>query len=366
MSKVLIVFNHPAPYKVKLFNELAKHIDLTVIFERDKASDRNKSFYEEKEYKFNQVKIKGIKLGRENIISSGIVKHLKKNYYDLIIMNGYSQFAEMKTIDYLVKHNIPYTLYINGGIVKTKECSFKRRLKTKYISHAQNYLSPDENSNNYLVYYGANKSMIYNYPYSTIYEDEILANPIGSELKFELKEKAKIQDRKIFVSCGQLIKRKNYLELIKKWQEVNPEYGLYIIGDGKEKQHLENYINEKNIHNVHLLGYMKRKDLFDFYHLCDAFIFPSDEDIYGHVINEAMSQGLPVISTPNVNASRKLIKEGFNGYMINSLENDELLTAIDKVIKDNLSNNALETARENTIEKMVEAHLDILKRIETK
>ena len=227
-------------------------------------------------------------------------------------------------------------------------------------------MSPDENSNKYLVYYGANKSLIYNYPYSTIYAEEILKSPIGNEHKFELREESKIREQKVFVSCGKLIKRKNYLELIKKWQEVDPEYGLYIIGDGKEKQHLEKYINENKIHNVHLLGYMKRKDLFNFYHLSDAFIFPSDEDIYGHVINEAMSQGLPVISTPNVNASRKLIKDGCNGYIINSLENEELLNAIGKVIKDNLSDNALETARKNTIEKMVEAHLDILKRIEAK
>lgn len=366
MSKVLIVFNHPAPYKVKLFNELAKYIDLTVIFERDTASDRNKSFYEEKEYKFNQVKIKGLKLGRENIVSGGVVKHLKKNHYDLIIMNGYSQFAEMKAIRYLINHNIPYTLYINGGIIKTKESKFKKNLKTKYISHAQNYLSPDENSNKYLVYYGANKSKIYNYPYSTIYASEVLPNPIGSETKFEIREANKVREEKVFVSCGQLIKRKNYFELIKKWQEVNPNYGLYIIGDGKEKLHLENYIKENKIHNVHLLGYMKRKELFIFYHSADAFIFPSDEDIYGHVINEAMSQGLPVISTPNVNASRKLIKDGYNGYIINSLENDELLDAINNIIKDNLANNALATARENTLEKMVEAHLDILKRIEIK
>ena len=363
MSKVLIVFNHPAPYKVKLFNELAKYIDLTVIFERDKASDRNKFFYEEKEYRFKQVKIKGLALGRENIISNGIIKHLKKNHYDLIIMNGYSQFAEMKTIRYLIKRKIPYTLYINGGLIKPNESSFKRKLKTKYISHASSYLSPDENSNKYLVYYGANKSLIYNYPYSTIYESEILENPIDKETKFELREENKIHDEKVFVSCGQLIKRKNYLELIKKWKEVDPKYGLYVIGDGKEKLHLEKYIKENQIHNVHLLGYMKRKDLFAFYHLSDAFIFPSDEDIYGHVINEAMSQGLPVISTPNVNASRKLIKDDYNGYIISSLENDELIGTINKVVSNDLSLNAIKTAKENTLEKMVEAHLEILKRI---
>ena len=43
--RVLIIFNHPAPYKVNAFNELAKYVDLTVIFERTKAKDRPDSFY---------------------------------------------------------------------------------------------------------------------------------------------------------------------------------------------------------------------------------------------------------------------------------------------------------------------------------
>ena len=58
--KVLIVFNHPAPYKINFFNELSKHIDLDVIFERVKERDRSKLFYSEKKCDFNVINIKGI------------------------------------------------------------------------------------------------------------------------------------------------------------------------------------------------------------------------------------------------------------------------------------------------------------------
>ena len=202
MSKVLIVFNHPAPYKVKLFNELAKHIDLTVIFERDSASDRNKNFYDEKDYLFKTVKIGGLKVGRENRLSSAVLKHIKHNKYDLIIMNGYSMFPEMKALNYLIKNNIPYTLYINGGIAKEKESSLKRKLKTKYISNAKYYFSPDENSNKYLEFYGADQSKIYNYPYSTIYAKEVLAVPYDKDAKKEMRLGSAILEEKVFVSCG--------------------------------------------------------------------------------------------------------------------------------------------------------------------
>ena len=128
MKKVLIVFNHPAPYKVRLFNELSKTFDLHVIFERDSASDRNKAFYFEDKYTFTTHKIKGLKVGREGLISSGVKKHLKHNKYDLVIMNGYSHYAEMKAIKYLQKHNVPYVLYINGGTIKEKECFIKKNM----------------------------------------------------------------------------------------------------------------------------------------------------------------------------------------------------------------------------------------------
>lgn len=88
MYKILFVFNHPAPYKVRILNELAKSYDLTVIFERDGNKDRNREFYNEKEYNFKTVKIKGIKLGKENIFSFGVKNHIRKNKYDLVIING--------------------------------------------------------------------------------------------------------------------------------------------------------------------------------------------------------------------------------------------------------------------------------------
>lgn len=363
MYKVLIVFNHPAPYKVKLFNELSKSIDLNVIFERDCASDRNKSFYDEKEYKFKNIKVKGIKVGHEGFISNQVAKHIKNNHYDLIIMNGYSHHAEMKAIKCLKKHRIPYVLYINGGIIKENESKFKKSLKTKYISGAKYYISPDERSNKYLEYYGANKDRIFNYNYSTIYKSEVLPQPYSLEEKLLMRRDASISDKKVFVSCGQLIERKNYLELINVWKNIDSSYGLYIIGDGKLKPELQKFIDDNHLSNVHLLGYMKRSDMFNFYHLSDTFVFPSNEDIYGHVINEAMSQGLPVISTPNINASQKLIKNGYNGFVVKNLESKEFINAVNDCLRIDMSKNAIATAYENTLEIMRDEHLEIIKRI---
>ena len=355
MKKVLFVFNHPAPYKVRLLNELSKFLDLEVIFERGDASDRNKKFYFEQDYHFKLVPIKGIKIGTENLLSNGVKKHLKKNAYDLVIMNGYSQFPEMGAIKYLKKNKIPYCLYINGGIIH-KESSFKKNLKTKYISGATFYMSPDENSDKYLVYYGADKTKIKRYTYSTTYKSEVLDKPLSKEEVASLRKKLDINAEHVFISCGQLIKRKNYVDLVKAWPNDKNKM-LIIAGDGKQKEEIQKIIDDEKKDNVRLIGFLQRDNVFTYYRASDAFLFPSHEDIYGHVINEAMTQGLPICSFPNVNSAKKLIKDGYNGYIVNSIE--EMIASLDKLEKCD-KKNSLKTAKENTIEIMVEEHKKIL------
>lgn len=350
MKKVLIVFNHPAPYKVRLFNEISKSLDLTVIFERNKNSNRSKSFYCEDKYLFKTAKIHGLKIGEENILSCGVKNHIKKNKYDLIVMNGYSQFAEIKAIRYMQKKNIPYALFINGGIIKEKEYSWKKNLKTSLISKAKFYLSPDEESNKYLIYYGAKSESIFNYPYSTIYEKEILKEP-HNDLDFsKIKEEFGLKGNRVFVSAGQFIKRKNYQALIENWKDMPSDHYLYIFGDGKEKNRCKKIIKELHLNNVVLHGFLPKDKLLKVFSVSDYFVFPSNEDIYGHVINESLSQGLPVISNININSSKKLINKN-NGVLTDDFSATNILSSLEK-IKRPCFEDCINVAKENTIEKM--------------
>ena len=44
MKKILYMTNLPVPYKIDFFNELGRNMNLTVVFERRKASDREDSW----------------------------------------------------------------------------------------------------------------------------------------------------------------------------------------------------------------------------------------------------------------------------------------------------------------------------------
>ncbi len=358
--KVFWLFNHPAPYKVDMFNCLGEKVDLFVLFERSKEKCRNNVFYGE-EKRFHYAICKGLKWGLMNSLSATPIKYIKKEKYDCIVINGWRTLTEMKTLRYLKKHDIPYIFAINGGIIKKKENIFIRKIKTKYIGGALSYLCPDDNSKEYLIHYGAKKENIHFFHYSSIFEKDIIKKPREEIEKIELRKKLANSNEKLFVSSGQLIKRKNFIELIKVWKNLPQAYKLLICGEGKLKKKIEKLTKKEKLENIKLLPYQKKKDLLYLFSISDGFIFLSKEDIYGHVINEALSQGLPVISSNKVNASLNLIKDGYNGYIVKLNEENDIIKKIKNEALLTMGNNCIETSKQNTIE---QSAVDTLKAIE--
>ena len=350
--RVLIIFNHPAPYKVKSFNELSKLVDLTVLFERTKASDRPDSFYDGNKYDFKTIFLKSGYVGREGTVSSKVKTYIKNHHndYDLIIMNGYSHLAEIKAINYMHRHNIKFGLLINGGLIK-KESSLKKAFKSSIISKANYYISPSRYADKYLEYYGADKKFIYPYIYSNYYQSDIIKQPIKDKNK--LRNQYNIpEDKKIFVSASQFIERKNNMLLLSLFKDRKDF--LVLVGDGPEKEKYISYIRDNKLSNVIVLPYMKKKELFDLFKASDAYITLSKEDIFGHTTLEAFCNGLPVISSNNVVSSIEYIKDGYNGYLVNLNDIQDIQNKMDK-IDYSLSSNAIETAKNNTFEKTAES-----------
>ena len=360
--KVLIVFNHPAPYKIRLFNELAKYFDLEVIFEREKASDRPDAFYNAKEFNFKHTILNRHLFGRENSNTGELTRIIKKrkDEFDVIIMNGYSMVTEMRTIYYMKKHHVPFTLYINGGLIK-QEGSLKRKIKSYFISAANNYISPCQQADDYLVHYGADSSKILHYINSTIYEGDILLKPLTKEEKMAIRKKYNLPEGDLYMSASQFIKRKNNTQLIDCFKGLDAS--LLLVGEGNQKEEYENIIKDNNQHNVIIFPFKERKELFELMKCCDGFITLSTEDIYGHTTNEAFAMGLPVLSSNKVVGSNYLIKDGENGFIVDLSQNNEIIEKI-KLLKTLSSDKALDTAKNNTIELMVKTMVENIKKLE--
>jgi glycosyltransferase involved in cell wall biosynthesis len=71
-----------------------------------------------------------------------------------------------------------------------------------------------------------------------------------------------------------------------------PNVRMVFVGDGPYRAELQRRCAGLP---VHFTGYLKGQELATAYASADTFVFPSDTDTFGQVIQEAMASGLPVI-----------------------------------------------------------------------
>ena len=129
-----------------------------------------------------------------------------------------------------------------------------------------------------------------------------------------------------FLSVGRLTKQKNYSFLILEFHKhikKNKKDILLIIGEGEEKQKLQNLINTYSLRNsIFLLG--KRENVYPYMKKARALILSSLWEEVGFVIVEAAFSNLFVISSDCPNGPREFLEEGEAGYLFKSDKENEL------------------------------------------
>ncbi|MDE6272745.1 MAG: glycosyltransferase [Muribaculaceae bacterium] len=123
------------------------------------------------------------------------------------------------------------------------------------------------------------------------------------------------------VSIGRLTPQKGYIQLISLMPELlhaNPEIRLFIIGEGEERDHLENKIFELNLQDkITLLGY--KDNPYSILKKMDLFVCSSVAEGFSLVCAEAILCDLPVISM-NCAGPNELLGNGKYGMLCDNYE----------------------------------------------
>lgn len=359
---ILYLTNIPTPYRIDFFDELGKLCNLTVLYERKTAKNRETSWLNKKANNFHEIFLTGKNFGVEASLSFEVIKWLKKSDFDLIVIGGYSTPTGMLAINYLRMKKIPFVLNIDGGLIK-KDKLLKYFIKKYYISSPTYWLSPGKSATKYLIHYGAQKTKIYEYPFSSVRENDISTEAANDDItKTQLKRDLGITEEKIVLTVGQIIHRKGIDVLIHSAKETR-DIGFYIVG-GEPTKEYEDLLKKWNVHNVHFVGFKNKGELSRFYMAADLFVLPTREDIWGLVINEALAKGIPVITTDKCVAGLELIESGVNGYIVPAGNSSSLRCAIEDLIWDvgmlkRMRTNNLRKIKSYTIESMAKRHFEI-------
>lgn len=160
-------------------------------------------------------------------------------------------------------------------------------------------------------------------------------NPVN-EIRKQGNEVYQNKIKKYFniVSVGRIVNEaKGFDRLLKACKALNDdnlEYGLTIVGDGKDRAQLQEYITLNNLSNVQLVGmqsnpykYIKNADLL----VCSSYF-----EGYNLTIAESLILGTPVLST-NCAGPNEILDNGKYGMIVdNSVEG--LYEGIKRLITD--------------------------------
>ncbi len=365
--KIRYFTNIPSPYRINFFNELGKECDLEVIFEAEKAPKINTDWYKNNNISnFTPVFLKKGTI-EEKKINFKILKYVIKNS-DLLVFTNYSYFTEMFALIVTKILRKKYILQIDGGIISHNESFLKNKLKKFLISNAFCYLSPSRESDNFLIYYGAFKEKINRYYFTSLYKNDIIEHPVENKDKQKIKKDLMINENKIILSVGQFIYRKGFDWMIDAYKNLDKEIGIYIIGGAATQEYLD-LKNKYKMDNLHFIDFMDKNEILKWYRAADLFVLPTREDIWGLVINEALAQGLPTVTTDKCIAGLELIVNKKNGFIIKCEDEESLLQITESFFEKSeadiclMKKEALAIIKKYTIENMAKNQLDVIKKV---
>lgn len=155
------------------------------------------------------------------------------------------------------------------------------------------------------------------------------------------------------ISIGRLSLEKGYDDLIKVFNKfciLDSDWTLDIVGDGTEREKIENLIKNYGLNDkINMHGFCDKKYINNLLKDASVYLMCSHTESFGIVLIEAMSFGIPCIAFNSAEGASEIISNGENGYLISDRNIDDMANktkflADNYEIRKNMGKKARETA----------------------
>jgi glycosyltransferase involved in cell wall biosynthesis len=341
-SRVVIVTEIIAPYRIPVFNALARHqgIDLHVIFlaENDPTQRQWLVYKEEIRFSYQVLPSWRRRVGRHLfLLNRGAEAALQQAEPDVIVCGGYNYVSSWHSMLWARRNSVPFVLWVESTPRDLRSGhALIEFLKTRFLRGCDAFVVPGKSSIDYLRSYGVPEEMIFTAPNAV--DTRFFAQ------RAEVIRKDAITHRQalglpahFFLFAGRLVPEKGTFDLLRAYDalapEVRKEMGLVFVGDGAARSALQQRAAAIGPGVIHFAGFAQREQLATYYALADVLVFPTHTDTWGLVVNEAMACGLPVISSSAAGCVADLVESGWNGRVVSSGAVGQLASAMDELAR---------------------------------
>lgn len=341
-----------APYRVPVFQRLARYddIDLTVLYGSAKDSHRawNVDFGSGYQYTLlPHITIPGYPYK----YNPTLTKKLVRRPYDVYIAVE-NEIGAMLTYRAARRVHKPFLLWsieIDYNIVRDRRDYTLRAVVRKALPflgrhlrgwlfaplragvaqakrQATAYLAAGEQTERHLRNFGAQGPI---FRFGNAIDSARLRQRLQEAHAPSMRQTLGIEGKLVILSVSYLQERKGVQYLIDAVLAMNrPDIALVIVGDGEYRHQLTERVPD-DCQAIIFVGHAD--PTAPYYAMADMFAMPSFSDPWGLTINEAMVAGLPVVTTSNVGA-QELIQG--NGFVVPPRDSAALQTALERLLDD--------------------------------
>jgi glycosyltransferase involved in cell wall biosynthesis len=310
--RLALVLNVIAPARLALYSGLARHFDLHIIHG---AHESNRSSWKSMEeqvpeavattawgWQFRMARrAEGQVIDSQHIhIRPGILRELLQFRPNAVISNEMG-FRSVVSLLYGMIFRIPVWIWWGGTLHTERHIGIARKALRFFISRSvSHWISYGASSTEYLISLKV--------PQSRIVE---IQNPVDERQFADAPAAAEfdLQPRPVLLCIGQLIARKGialFLQAAARLQAEGEVFSILLVGDGPDKVALEQKVTDLGLRHVSFHKSRRPGELPAVYRSADALIFPTLEDVWGLVANEAILSGLPVLCSQYAGCAREL------------------------------------------------------------
>lgn len=154
-------------------------------------------------------------------------------------------------------------------------------------------------------------------------------------LSFCPTKKSSLKDKRV-IAVGRYVYQKGFDMLLQAWSRIEkqyPDWQLAVYGDG-ERASYEQLMEDLRIDaaRCHLNG--PTSDIQSEYVNSSLFVFSSRFEGFGMVLVEAMACGLPVVSFACPCGPRDIIKDGYDGLLVENGNVEALANSLSMLMND--------------------------------
>lgn len=287
-----------------------------------------------------------------------IFELLNKINPDAILSGAIAFPSGASAVDWAKKNNKAVVIFDDSKLEDVPRNFIVNGVKRAIYSNVDAILCPAEDWLPTFQHWGFNKEAVF-------FGEDVVDNSFWNKKA----DYTKSLPKHYFLTVGRQIERKNFIGLLNAFysmQTSNPEskYELVLIGNGPQRESLENSVPDQLKNKVHFIDFQSQEDLREIYQRASVFILPSQSEQWGLVVNEAMAAGLPVIVSRQCGCAASLVQQ--NGFLFHANDTEQLVRilqkvdSLEKVVLKEKGNRSLEIIREWDLDRFSTGAIDAI------